>query len=84
MTSEKVLSSNSEEKKEESSDSASQKEDVVNTADDAWRFYTQAQCEKILDSDPFNMQARFRSAQIWINNQVNMEDAEKLLIAIQK
>ena len=66
VASERILSSNSEDKEEEGSDSASQKEEVVNTADDAWRFYTQAQCEKILDSDPFNMQARFRSAQIWI------------------
>lgn len=85
VPSEKHQSSNSEEKNEKSegsSESGSHKQEVINTADDAWRFYTEAQCGKILDNDPFNMQARFRSAQIWINNQENLEDAEKLLVSI--
>lgn len=82
--SEKMNSSNSEEKEGSASDDSASVKEVNNNADDAWRFYTEAQCEKILDNDPFNMQARFRSAQIWINNQENMEDAEKLLISIQK
>jgi len=53
-------------------------------AEDGWRYYTEAQCEAILISDPFDMHARFRSAQIWIGREENMEDAEKLLVSIQK
>ena len=57
----KLNSSNSEEKEgegeeeEEESDDSNSVKDIINTADDAWRFYTEAQCEKILDQDPFNM-----------------------------
>jgi hypothetical protein len=52
--------------------------------DDAWKLWTEFECESILENNCMDNKARFRLSQIWIESEENMDDAVKLLDSIQK
>ena len=47
-----------------------------------WMQWTEVECETILEKDCLDNRARFRLAQIWIENEEYMDDAIKLLESI--
>ena len=55
--------------------------EVSNYSD--WRAMDEMQCDEILKSNPFDNKARFRLSQIWIEEEINFEDAKKLISSIQ-
>lgn len=60
------------------------KSEIKKTEEMAWRKWTEVECETILEKNCLDNRARFRLAQIWIDNEESMDDATKLLESIQK
>ena len=44
-----------------------------------WEQLEEGECERVLESSPFNNYVRLRLAQIWIEEERNAEDALKLI-----
>lgn len=60
------------------------KSEIKKAEDMLWMQWTEIECETILENDCLDNRARFRLAQIWIENEESMDDAIKLLESIQK
>ena len=60
------------------------KSEIKKAEDLLWMQWTEVECETILEKDCLDNRARFRLAQIWIDNEESMDDAIKLLESIQK
>ena len=60
------------------------KNEIKKAEDMLWMQWTEVECETILEKDCLDNRARFRLAQIWIDNEEYMDDAIKLLESIQK
>jgi hypothetical protein len=50
--------------------------------DDVWRDWDEKQCDYVLELHPFDNKARYRLSEIWIDEEINLDDAKKLIQSI--
>ena len=65
-------------------DSEQQKDGNDHGLNDDWKGWTEADCETLLETNPFDNHARYRLAEIWMSEGFNIDDAVKLLDSVQK
>ena len=47
-------------------------------------MWDEEECDEVLKNSPLDNKARYRLSQIWIEEEVNLDDAQKLVQGIQR